>query len=313
MSPSPHATLEQKDNTNTIEPLEKTRTDELSSVTVATNESNITKKFLISITSITTIALLLLGNVILAFVTGSWDNTPLGALQRSISNAYLSATGKTEKNSNGDTLYVYDDTKVFRTQDGLAYAPEPLHEFRDKTCDMTPLNEVTELSPNTWSAPHIQRAIQDVPTEASFIEAGQNNETIVAPDAPEGIIFEPGAQVGDTEGAILLAGHVDYAPGALSANGGEYSPWAQLHRFDSCDHIYVTNSEGLIEEYVVVSVYTEDQDIVAVDQEYFRNTGQKTLYLVTCSGKSVGNTGGVFQFNYKDNLIVKALPVHTTS
>ena len=52
-----------------------------------------------------------------------------------------------------------------------------------------------------------------------------------------------------------------------------------------------------------------------VDTEVYRTTGDPALYLVTCSGPHVGDsgetpTGGTANLGfYKDNLIVKAIPV----
>ena len=52
-----------------------------------------------------------------------------------------------------------------------------------------------------------------------------------------------------------------------------------------------------------------------MDTEVYRTTGDPALYLVTCSGPHVGDsgetpTGSTANLGfYKDNLIVKAIPV----
>ncbi|WP_209304180.1 hypothetical protein, partial [Rothia nasimurium] len=41
----------------------------------------------------------------------------------------------------------------------------------------------------------------------------------------------------------------------------------------------------------------------------FRSTGPYTITLLTCSGPSIADVGGAFQFRYSDNLIVETTPI----
>lgn len=250
------------------------------------------------------VLLFIVTNITLA-LTGlvPYEKTPLGRMTTGAQHFYLSLKGATEESDDGQELYVVDPDKVRRLGDGTAYVPPPASEFRDAKCDMEPLREVTKLGANEWRVPDLNVGNKLVVSESN------DDGTAVPPDAPLGAIKSDGARVSDEKGATVAFGHVDYGPGALSTQGGEFSDFGQLRNIRSCDHIYVADEHGKVHEFVTVSLYTEKQEDVKDDEQYFRKDGPKTLYMVTCSGPSVKDAGGEFQFNYRDNLIVKALPV----
>lgn len=195
---------------------------------------------------------------------------------------------------------VLKDGKIF------SYAPMPEEEFRNASCDLTPNQQVTEGTPNSWSIPHIG--------QTSELTVSGDSGVLDIPDAPKGTIYSQDAQLGDTQGAIFQAGHVDYAPGALSDQGGELSPWGYLHKVKPCTRVYQFDENGTMYEFVITDLYTVGQNDLASQEEMFRLEGDLALYMVTCSGATVDNTGGSentdrIGFNFEYNLVVKAVPV----
>ncbi|MCP3425839.1 sortase [Rothia sp. AR01] len=183
--------------------------------------------------------------------------------------------------------------------DGLARAPEPEATFQDESCP-APEEQDPQLNPNEWAMPGLDAAAAFTPTQGTTVEL---------PDAPDGIYYSPSMPVGHDQGATVLAGHVDYAPGALSDQGGELSPWGHLHEASACNVVYASDQDGQTHAYQVTDLYTVDQDHLPED-ELFRASGDPALYLITCSGPSVQDAGGQFQFGYEHNLIIKAEPIN---
>lgn len=215
------------------------------------------------------------------------------------------------KGADGDTVYKDDNDHVGHTKDEnsgalLTYAPDPAKEFKNATCTTKSVPHPAPEVNNSWSIPSIGK-------EASFSVSGHGGEPMIIPDAPQGTMYAEDAQLGDTTGAILQAGHVDYGPGALSPQGGELSPWGYLHRVNPCDHVYEKDDAGNVHEFVITDLYTVPQKQFGETQEFFRKDGPLNLYMVTCSGPSIGDDGASagnrLLFNYKYNLVVKAQPV----
>ncbi|MCP3425182.1 class F sortase [Rothia sp. AR01] len=187
--------------------------------------------------------------------------------------------------------------------DGTKQAPAPERTYRASTCDLAPQRGATP-APLSWEIPAIGQ-------RAGFQPSGKNGASIELPDAPAGTIYADDAPLGAEHGAVLQAGHVDYAPGVLSEAGGELSPWGYLHQIPECSHVYQADEAGTVHEYVVTDVYTVAQDDLPAQDELFRLDGDPALYMITCSGPSVEDAGGAFAFNYSHNLIVKAVPAQT--
>lgn len=248
---------------------------------------------------------------VVLFGGANWNDTPLGRGYNTVRHMVMDAEGKTEKTPSGDTLFVQDPNKVREFGYGnIKYAPAPKKPFRNAKCNMLPLHEVTHMSPNSWRAPSINAG-------SDLVINGDRNHAATIPDAPTGVIKGDGMRITDTHGAMDIAGHVDYGPGAKSAQGGELSQFGQLRNLSSCDHMYVSDDKGNVHELVVTDLYTKDQttlkkeedDKKPQDREFFRDTGPFNVFFFTCSGPSVSDAGGAFQFNYRDNLITKTSPV----
>lgn len=191
-----------------------------------------------------------------------------------------------------------DTEHVAVSTDGTKQAPTPQQTYAGTTCPTTtPAPEATKNQPGTWSLPALNLTAPWA--------TDTHGTSPVLPDAPAGIRYAPSMPIGSTHGASILAGHVDYAPGALSEAGGELSPWGHLHQAKPCQQIIVTDEAGTAHHYLVTGLQTADQDQLP-DDELFRADGAPTLYLITCSGPSIGDAGGRFQFHYAENLIVTA-------
>lgn len=181
------------------------------------------------------------------------------------------------------------------------YAPD-LPEAIHATCDTTPKNETT-TTPNTWSIPQLNQT-------AKVTTSGHNGQLIELPfnNAGDGTMYADGAKLGATQGAILEGGHVNKAPDL------SLSPWGYLHKLKGCEHVYQADETGETHEYVVTDVWTVPHEKL-VDTEVYRTDGEPALYMVTCSGPRVGDSGetadgGTASLGfYQDNLIVKAVPV----
>lgn len=209
-----------------------------------------------------------------------------------------------------------DDNHVAVAEDGTKQAPTPTRTFAGTACpDTTRTPAPAAGDPGTWTIP------------ALGITAPWHTDTHgtqpVLPDAPAGIRYEPSRPLGAATGPTIMAGHVDYAPGALSAAGGELSPWGHLHDAKDCQQITVTDEDGHPHRYVITGLDTASQNDLKAPADgtpedqltewqrklYRSGNDAHVLYLITCSGPSVGDAGGAFQFRYADNLIVTAHPI----
>lgn len=218
-------------------------------------------------------------------------------------SAYLSSDG-IEKKEEG-TLYEKDNHvgELYTNGKMVTYAPDPKKEFRDVDCSLSSEKKEKPMKSMGWSIPAIGES-------AKVSYSGYDNSPFTIPDAPDGTMYASDAKLEDLNGAVLQAGHVDYSPGTLSAEGGELSPWGKLHSVKECDHVYSTDEKGKIHEFVITDLYTIPQKEFSSTRELFRKDGPKSLYLITCSGKSVGDDGNSSEnrmnFRYEYNLIVKA-------
>ena len=202
-------------------------------------------------------------------------------------------------------------------------APSPPHSFRDVTCD-TPsdMGEMPELDPMSWWAPSIDAGASFAPSATLPASATTN----------DGIIYSYSEEIGAAQGASLLVGHVDYEPGALSGDGGELTSWGKLHKLSQCDLIYTSDANGSVVASQLTSLYTApqfDEELERkveadptnielrekleqqreVQTRIFRSSGPYAISFMTCSGPSVADVGGAFQFRYSDNLIAETSPV----
>lgn len=205
----------------------------------------------------------------------------------------------------------------------IAQAPAPAVEFMDYQCpppEQLPQN--LDLTPGSWYSPALKVGASFSPSD--YLPAESIND--------EGIIYAPSEAIESTEGASLLVGHVDLEPGVKSPKGGELTAWGNLHKLQACDLIYTKAEDGTLVISQVTSVIVAPQfdpeleakavanpsDTALAEQlreqrdieaRIFRATGKKTIDLMTCSGPSVEDVGGEFQFRYADNLIIETTPV----
>lgn len=205
----------------------------------------------------------------------------------------------------------------------VAHAPSPDREFVDYQClppEQLPQN--LDLAPGSWYSPALEVGARFSPS--NYLPA----ESI----SDDGIIYAPSEAVESPEGASLLVGHVDLQPGVKSPKGGELTAWGNLHRLQACDVIYTKAEDGTLVISQVTSVIVAPQfdpnleakvaanpsDLALAEQlreqqdvesRIFRAVGDKRIVLMTCSGPSVEDVGGEFQFRYADNLIIETTPV----
>jgi hypothetical protein len=100
----------------------------------------------------------------------------------------------------------------------------------------------------------------------------------------------PGAQ----SGAILIAGHYDFAS---AGPGAFYS----LPRARRGERIHITTADGAVRTYRVVSVVSYPK--TALPTNVFARRGSPRLVLVTCGGQFDSTTK-----HYLDNIVVTAVP-----
>ncbi|MFW0120233.1 hypothetical protein ACN08Y_10005 [Rothia sp. P5764] len=202
-------------------------------------------------------------------------------------------------------------------------APEPKQSFMDVKCDPpVDMGQIPELSPMSWWAPAINAGASFTPGFTLPVSAATN----------DGIIYSHSEEVGAAQGVSLLVGHVDYEPGIISDSGGELTAWGQLHELSKCDLIFTADKDGKVIATQLTSLYVAPQFDETLEQKtadepsneelqkqlqkqreiqsrVFRSAGPYTITLLTCSGPSVADVGGAFQFRYSNNLIAETNPI----
>lgn len=210
--------------------------------------------------------------------------------------------GATTTTDQDGTQVTYSDAEhVGTTGDGLKYAPRPGEEFRGQKC------------PSTTPATHtLSKNELEAGSLPSAVPVGHSSDLSALPDAPATVRYDPSAPLGSHQGKTVIAGHVDYSPGARSAAGGELSPFGHLHQTRPCEHITATDDAGHPHTYAVTDLYTVPQEEIE-STGIFTRSGPSGLVLVTCSGPSVGDTGTTIGFSYRYNLVVEATPVEVAA
>jgi len=105
--------------------------------------------------------------------------------------------------------------------------------------------------------------------------------------------YQPGAQPGDPEGAVVLVGHVDDAVQGLGA-------FAVLRELDAGAEVVVRTSTGRDLVYDVVARERFDKSSVPLDK-LFAVGGTPRLVLISCDGPFDRATG-----SYEQNIVVTA-------
>lgn len=114
-------------------------------------------------------------------------------------------------------------------------------------------------------------------------------------------VDEPGSPgFGEVPGAVIAW--------RCTAERGSWRGGGQLHRLTRCDLIQFHTADGATRTYTVTDTNTVPfQDLS--NEDIWRTEGPAELVLVTCAGRSRGETGeGVFGFAYTHNLVVKVVP-----
>lgn len=214
----------------------------------------------------------------------------------------------------GDSnIYAKDDDTIntIERSDGSEslYAPMPDNEFKNETCDLTPLHEITELPKNSWYIPAIDKS-------ATFNYSGFHNSPVVIPDAPNGTQYASGSIIGETKGSILNFGHVNYTANTVEGKTPfDKSPYGYFSELNPCDRIYMSDDNGEVWEFAVVSKYLVAREDFKLESDLFRTTGDLRNNFSTCAGEFIGandlseDTTNPLD-GYTHNLITSSVPVN---
>ncbi|MCG6568644.1 class F sortase [Tessaracoccus sp. ZS01] len=116
------------------------------------------------------------------------------------------------------------------------------------------------------------------------------------PDPAEAGWYRFGPAPGDTQGATVIAAHVDSKELGIG-------PLADLRRLAPGEVIVVLDATGVEHAYRVESVDSVPRAELDLAQ-LFARTGTHHLNLVTCGGPYLRDRGG-----YQNNVIARAVPV----
>lgn len=269
------------------------------------------KKFLWPIISVCTVLLLFAVAAFLYGVDRTLMPKYLGGFGSFITSGFDYMFGVKTTQEEGTNVSYENEHSMGVTDTGLLFAPKPAQSFRDATCDYKPTfqppAEVNSLGTSSWVIPKVHNNKLE-PITSTVQLSGFDNEPVNLPTAPDGITYAPGAQLQDTAGAIIQAGHVNYS------DGKQLSPWGYLHKLSPCERVFEKDATGKTYEFVVTDLYTVPQHELENMDDLWRRDGDKALYLITCSGTSVGDDGtrdgNTLLFDYEYNLVVKAKPVN---
>lgn len=186
--------------------------------------------------------------------------------------------------------------QMFLDESGQMYAPLPPHEFQNVQCQLEKKNEVTSLPANSWSIP----------------ELGVSSQLIVGypsslPDAPYGLLHASFADPASPIYGLLAGGHINY-------NSGYLSPYGYLHRAQECTRLYYADGQGVVHEYVLVTLTTVPQQSIESTFIYDKDRSGRFAF-VTCAGSYVGadgsNTAANTWFPYTYNLLADFVEIKT--
>ena len=173
------------------------------------------------------------------------------------------------------------------------YIPLPRDPFKDATCSPAQ-SQSSGLNYRGWVIPSLGVSAPIVTSDSQLTIPSTDNV---------GVEYVNGAPVNSLSGATLQAGHVNRvtAPWYLSS-------WGFLRDVQPCDIIVERAEDGTEYTYQAVDKYVVPQTEFKDNIQMFRVTGEKELYLVTCSGASISGDGSAM-WNYRYNLVVRFVPV----
>lgn len=197
--------------------------------------------------------------------------------------------------SEGDRMQVLDDYTL--------YAPMPVEQVHDrKECN----SQASAVVP--VGVPRFGWFIPDLGVGASVVPSGSSAGRLVLPVTSDGsgVWYERSNPLTAVEGSTILAGHVNRRNYYLS-------PWGYLHRLTGCEHLFLGDGVGGVSEWCVSDVFTVPQKELGGVAGMWDRKGARSLWLVTCSGRQVGEdgaaaSGSTFGFGYEYNLVVRCVP-----
>ena len=165
-------------------------------------------------------------------------------------------------------------------------APLPSHTFDDSTVKAS--GTTPKLAPNHISVPSlgINMSYHD-----SSVVNGTIQPELQIDDDPKIAVRWNGSTT--RQGSQIFAAHVN----DRAANLG---PLVKINEAVPGTMIYVSDSEGKVEAYAATSLkaYTKAN----LDQSIFRAKGKREVHLVTCGGKIVRGSDGLF--HHTDNVVL---------
>lgn len=197
--------------------------------------------------------------------------------------------------SEGERMQVLDDYTL--------YAPMPSEQVHNRQdCN----NKASGITPT--GVPRFGWFIPDLGVGASVAPSGSSAGRLVLPVTSDGsgVWYERSNQLTAVEGSTILAGHVNRRNYYLS-------PWGYLHRLTGCERLFLGDGVGGVSEWRVSDVFTVPQKELGGVAGMWENEGARSLWLVTCSGRQVGEdgagvSGSTFGFGYEYNLVVRCVP-----
>ena len=224
---------------------------------------------------------------------------PYTAVHRDASPVAVSSAGEPvyqpAGDSEGDKMQVLDDYTL--------YAPMPVEQVHTRQdCN----NKASGIAPT--GVPGSGWFVPDLGVGASVVPSGSSAGRLVLPVTSDGsgVWYERSNPLTAVEGSTILAGHVNRRNYYLS-------PWGYLHRLDGCERLFLGDGVGGVSEWCVSDVFTVPQKELGGVAGMWDSAGERSLWLVTCSGRQVGEdgagvSGSTFGFGYEYNLVVRCVP-----
>lgn len=163
------------------------------------------------------------------------------------------------------------------------YAPLPANTFTraESQCDLVPKNQVDLTGkPTTWSIP-------DLGPEAStgYTQTNFQLPATIDDQGRYGTWKTDTAHLTSTEGVGFYAGHVNDPDGSMSA-------WAYSHQVTPCMSKYITDENGVQQEYQASELYLLTNPADVLKPKFQRMDGPSSLVDVTCAGPNgLGDDG----------------------
>lgn len=137
-----------------------------------------------------------------------------------------------------------------------------------------------------------QVVVPAVGLSSPLMATGGRDGWLVLPEPPHSTWYERSAPIEATSGSTVIASHVDHGH-------GESAPFGQLWRVQKGTPVLVRDFAGRTWAFEVDEVTVHER--TGLPESIFDPTGERRLYLVTCSGDVIS---GADQPYYENNLVV---------